>query len=263
MMFLSRDTSTPEIAKGAASLWWASAVDQFTVIPSSELPPGVYCGVSFNAFAINVDQYLLYLLSSIKALGGKTVHARLPTDNGIGNAVKKAKALAGGPTVHAYINATGIRARQFAGDDAIIALRGQTVLVKGEARRISTRIGRTKNDIRVVIPRPGSGTSVIGVTKEPGIWDTSVNEDTTQGFLRSCKELAPELLNEDGEFEVLGVQVGLRPARKGGPRVEGEILSGGELVIHEYGHSGAGLVLLQHLRRFLMTNSTIPGTRIQ
>ena len=124
---------------------------------------------------------------------------------------------------------------------AIEAVRGQSVLVKGEASRISTRVGKTKNDIRVVIPRPGSGTSIIGVTKEPGIWDTSVNEDITQQFMRECKELAPELLDEVGEFEVLSVQVGLRPARKGGPRVEAEeVLEGGELIIHEYGHSGAG-----------------------
>ena len=239
-MFLSRETSTPEIAKGASSLWWSSVVDQFAVIPSSKLPPGVYCGVSFNAFAINVDKFLLYLRSSMEALGCKTVHARLPIDKGIRNALEKAKDLAGGPQVHAYVNATGIGAKQLAGDVAIDALRGQTVLVKGEASRISTRVGKTKNDILVVIPRPGSGTSAIGVTKEPGIWDTSVKEDTTERFLRGCKELAPELLNKDGEFEVLSAQVGLRPARKGGPRVEAEVLRGGELVIHEYGHSGAG-----------------------
>jgi D-amino-acid oxidase len=47
------------------------------------------------------------------------------------------------------------------------------------------------------------------------------------------------LLNDDGKFEVLSVQVGLRPARKGGVRVEIERLDG-FLICHAYGHAGAG-----------------------
>jgi D-amino-acid oxidase len=37
------------------------------------------------------------------------------------------------------------------------------------------------------------------------------------------------------------VQCGLRPGRKGGPRVEQEVLDGGRVrVVHAYGHAGAG-----------------------
>ena len=49
----------------------------------------------------------------------------------------------------------------------------------------------------------------------------------------------PELLNQNGEFEVSGVQVGLRPGREGGARVEKEV-RGGICVVHAYGHGGAG-----------------------
>ena len=52
--------------------------------------------------------------------------------------------------------------------------------------------------------------------------------------------LAPELLDRDGHFEVLSDQVGLRPSRKDGPRVEIDVLVGGVAVVHSYGHSGAG-----------------------
>lgn len=70
--------------------------------------------------------------------------------------------------------------------------------------------------------------------------DTSVNDQTTREILDGCKELAPQLLNENGEFEILRVQCGLRPARKGGPRVEGEMVGGKWKIVHAYGHAGAG-----------------------
>ncbi|MCJ1402428.1 hypothetical protein MMC11_005648 [Xylographa trunciseda] len=236
------DTQAPEISNGASSLWWSSVVTNFSVIPPSELPDGVHLGVSFSAFAINVPRYLAYLLSCVENLGGRLCRARLSTESGIEAALKQARIMVGGPSIHAYVNASGIGARQFARDEAVEPIRGQTLLVKGEANGIATRLGKSKNDIRIVIPRPGAGSSIIGVTKEPGIWDTSVSEDSKQKILQGCKELAPELLGKDGEFELLGVQVGLRPARRGGPRVAAEVLHGGEFVIHEYGHSGAGFV---------------------
>ena len=180
------------------------------------------------------------MLASIGSVGGRTFQAKLPTACGIDKALDKAKEVAGGRHVHAYINASGIGAKELAGDLTVSPIRGQTVLVKGEAKYITTRLGKGKNDIRIIIPRPGSGCSIAGVTKEPGVWDTAVNDESVRKILEGCKKLAPELLREDTDFEVVSVNVGLRPTRKDGPRVETEILIGGKLVIHEYGHSGAG-----------------------
>ena len=73
--------------------------------------------------------------------------------------------------------------------------------------------------------------------------NTSPQEPTTRDILEGCKSLAPELLNAHGEFDILAVQVGLRPSRNGGPRVEVEIVEGGYKVVHSYGHGGAGYVL--------------------
>lgn len=240
-----RDKPTPETADGASSLWWSSTVSDFKVIPSFQLPSGAMFGVSFSTFAINVPQYLKYLLARVKALGGMFFSARLSAEGGLGNALEEAQIIVGRKPPHAYVNATGIAAKQLAHDEAVTSQRGQTVVVKGEARSIVTRLGKTKDDIRVVIPRPYSGTSIIGVTKEASIWDTEVNKVSKQKTLRECKELASELLMENGEFEVLDVQVGLRPARSGGPRVEAEVLDSGKFVIHENGHGGAGSVFYQ------------------
>ena len=72
-----------------------------------------------------------------------------------------------------------------------------------------------------------------------GFRDSEVDEETTREILGRAKELAPELVSEDGGFEVLSEQVGFRPSREGGPRVEVEEVEG-KVVVHAYGHSGAG-----------------------
>jgi D-amino-acid oxidase len=201
----------------------------------------VHTGVSFTTFAVNVPRYLGYLLSLVRAHNGVTIPARLPTVAGLEKALAEAKRLVGGREAWAYVNASGIGAKELCGDDTVYALRGQTVLVRGEAKAISTRLGKTANEVRAIIPRPGSGTTIVGVSKEPGVWSTTVSEEMTRSLLEGGRELAPELVDErDGTFGVIGPRVGLRPARRGGARVEAEVLKNGEFVVHEYGHSGAG-----------------------
>lgn len=105
------------------------------------------------------------------------------------------------------------------------------------------------HELSYVIPRPGSGTTILGGCKEVGNWETEEDKGLTERILERIRAsgMAPELLRGDGkdakgEFEVLNVQVGLRPGRKGGPRVEvqegGKV--GGTWVVHAYGHAGAG-----------------------
>jgi D-amino-acid oxidase len=73
---------------------------------------------------------------------------------------------------------------------------------------------------------------------------TNIDQKITHWILERCRTIAPELLNKDGEFDVLSTQVGLRPSREGGPRIELEWLDitggGKELVCHNYGHSHSG-----------------------
>ena len=140
--------------------------------------------------------------------------------------------------IYAFVNATGLGARELVPDDKMYPTRGQTVVVKGEAEKATTFEG--KDNIRYVIPRIGSGTSILGGTKQAGNWGTEVDDQTTKDILEDCKVLAPELL-KDGEFEVVKVVVGLRPSREGGARVEKENVDG-RWVVHSYGHSGAGWV---------------------
>lgn len=72
-----------------------------------------------------------------------------------------------------------------------------------------------------MIPRPApEGHVLIGGTFQEDNWDLSVDFDTARNIWNRCLELEPALSNE--ETKILGHNVGLRPARRGGPRIEAE-----------------------------------------
>lgn len=151
--------------------------------------------------------------------------------------------------IFALINCTGLSARHFVGPDEaakLYPIRGQTVLVRGEcamARTCTDFPSEDASELAYVIPRPGSGTTILGGCKQAGNWDDAVDEALTARILERVKRwgLAEELRTGEGrEFEVLSTQVGFRPGRKGGPRVEVEGLLDGVWVVHAYGHGGAG-----------------------
>lgn len=72
-----------------------------------------------------------------------------------------------------------------------------------------------------MIPRPSpAGHVLIGGTFQEDNWDLSVNYDTARSIWSRCLELEPSLKNP--ETKILGHNVGLRPARRGGPRIEAE-----------------------------------------
>jgi glycine/D-amino acid oxidase-like deaminating enzyme len=162
--------------------------------------------------------------------------------------------------VAAVVNCTGMGARELAGDENVYPIKGQTVLVRGECKAI--KFVKTKSGWQdAVIRRPGEGT-ILGVSKDKNDWydftrnflgslwlwidegnrSENIDQDLTEMILQRCKRLAPELL-VNGKFDVIRAQIGRRPARKGGIRIEIERLDmgGKELIVcHHYGHGGTG-----------------------
>lgn len=107
-------------------------------------------------------------------------------------------------------------------DQAAEPIRGQTVLVKSPCKRC-TMDSSDPASPAYIIPRPG-GEVICGGTYGVGDWDLSVNPETVQRILKHCLRLDPTI-SSDGTIEgieVLRHNVGLRPARRGGPRVEAE-----------------------------------------
>ncbi|KAF2232640.1 nucleotide-binding domain-containing protein [Viridothelium virens] len=235
-------------------LWWAPHVHSFRTLSDAGLPPTAHTGVAFTTLALNVPVYLAHLLARIRSLGGRVVRFRLPTHGGLALALDRVDAVLEPAT--AYVNCTGLGARTLVPDSAVYPVRGVTVLVKGEASGV--RVLEGKDAVGYVIPRKGSGTTVLGGTKEGGKWEVEAEEEVTRGILERCRELAPELLtgrkkergggvgkgseeDEEGDFEVLKVNVGRRPAREGGARVELDREIGKDrILVHCYGHAGAG-----------------------
>lgn len=159
-----------------------------------------------------------------------------------------------------YINATGISARHLVPDSAVYTARGQTLTVRGVAHGCVTRQG--DGYFAYCIPRPRSGVTILGGTKDVGVWEGVEDVCATRRILERARGLCPELLRGSAllpspslhsqsevvvtenqkrkEFEVLNVNIGLRPMRQGGARMEREMLGSGRVVVHAYGHGGAG-----------------------
>lgn len=190
---------------------------------------------------MNVPRHLSYLLRKFVSAGGNFIRASLFTKGALRGSLQDFEDLVQSKgldhQIQGFVNATGLGAGQLVPDEKVFPTRGQTLVVRGEATAARTFEGISS--IRYVIPRPYSGTSVLGGTKQAHDSSTEVDDQTTKEILEGCKVLAPELLDAKGEFQVSKVNVGLRPSREGGARVEKELV-GDKWVVHAYGHSGAG-----------------------
>jgi D-amino-acid oxidase len=235
--------------------WFSSTVLDYEQIPTDSLKDGFQQGHNYTSVMVNVPMYLNYLLETAKTKGAIVIKAALPQSSTFPKTIQSAADVVKShfqqfdktkvPPISVFVNATGISALNLVPDPNIYPVRGQTITVAGEANQIttidapSTSPPSTSTPITYVLPRPHSNSTVLGGTKQIGDWTAEPDEKTTEEILRRAKEWAPELLNEQGEFEVLSVQVGLRPGRKGGARVEIEKVDG-TVVCHAYGHAGAG-----------------------
>ena len=140
-------------------------MEDFKYLTANELTKGIESAVGFTTICINVPVHLKHLMSKFLASGGNLIKARLPTNKGFPGALKIAASLARSQNPHILVNASGLGAEKLVPDEAMFPVRGQTVLVKGEARS-----AKTMNKNSYVIPRPGSGTTILGGTREVGNW---------------------------------------------------------------------------------------------
>ena len=140
-------------------------MEDFSHLTEDKLPQGIQSAVAFTTICINVPLHLKYLLSKFLNTGGTFIRARLRTDKGLPGALISAASLAQGQKPHTFVNASGLGAKELVPDEIVFPVSGQTVLVKGDAKYATTM-----NENRYVIPRPGSGTTILGGTREVGNW---------------------------------------------------------------------------------------------
>ncbi|KAF2803567.1 FAD dependent oxidoreductase [Mytilinidion resinicola] len=254
-------TETPE-STSPSKIWFGPHILNFSVLPATSLPPNTHAGIRYTSIAINPPKYISYLLNHATSLGATLIHSTLPTPT-LAAALTAAETLLSqqfpqAPPISAFINCTGLGARVLVPDALVHPIRGQTLLAKisgvdSPAQKsenpvfspslsvpaIHTREDVATPSVTYIIPRPGTDTWVLGGTKEVGNWSAEADAGTTEGILKRCCELWPALQVPGVEIEVLATQVGLRPGRTGGARVEVEEVEG-RVVVHEYGHAGAG-----------------------
>jgi glycine/D-amino acid oxidase-like deaminating enzyme len=87
-----------------------------------------------------------------------------------------------------------------------------------------------------------NGGVILGGTKQIGDDLDGVRENDTAEIIERARKLYPELFQRDGTLDIRKINVGFRPARNGGVRVELERIDGAT-VVHAYGAGGMGYEL--------------------
>ena len=97
---------------------------------------------------------------------------------------------------------------------------------------------RETGDPWSILPR-GDDLYILNGTYDVGNDSLEPDSIVASNIWKRCQELRPEWLKG---ATVVSHQVGLRPSRKNGPRIELEMING-RPVVHNYGHGGDGVVL--------------------
>ncbi|NYE41590.1 glycine/D-amino acid oxidase-like deaminating enzyme [Streptomyces fulvorobeus] len=172
---------------------------------------------------IDMPAYLDYLLHRLRAGGGTVEQRRLASLADVG------------PTP-VIVNCAGLGARDLAVDSELRPIRGQHVVVAnpGLTEFFSEDTG-TSPDLLCFYPH--GETVVLGGTAIEDEGDLAPDETAAARILARCAEVEPRL----SHARVLEHRIGARPTRST-VRVEAERQEG-VLVVHNYGHGGAGVTL--------------------
>lgn len=196
---------------------------------------------------IDTDAYMLLLRARLEAGGCRFQEAAIE-----GSLKEKASNLRSRFAVDVIVNCTGIGARTLTSDD-LISVRGAVLHVPNDGVLIprieSAFCGPLvakytgTNAFLFVVPR-GDGSLVLGgyASAEESHRHILLNKE--DGLLTECiarcVDFMPDLAAVVNSPRSV-VRTGHRPFRKGGVRVEADAED--SLIIHNYGHGGAGILL--------------------
>ena len=210
--------------------------DRFRVMGKEELPEGVRWGCEYDCWCLDVPVYLRWLLQRFQENGGRAVQQRLER---VEEAFDVAERLVNVGKVETVVNCSG---RNFDTDAGMKIIRGQTVLVKQQFHKTVTR-QCADGSWAFLIPRPRGGGTIVGGSKEVGDFETRMRPETRERLLKAAVRYFPEFVDGVQKFEVVKDNVGRRPWREGGMRIESEQLPTGRTLVHGYGAGGRGYEL--------------------
>lgn len=221
--------------------WYSRLFPDFRELEKHELPHGVHSGCGFTGLCINTAVYLPWLVGQCRKQG---VVFRRATVSHIQELWEMHHSQAKADVI---INASGLGSKSLGGvaDSLMMPIRGQIVLVENEAEPMYNVSGTDDgpDEVSYVMTRAAGGGTVIGGTYQRGNWDPEPDPETTKRIIKRAVALSPSLSKGKGVegITIIRSGVGLRPYRKGGVRVEGDLHTvDGALVVHNYGHAGWG-----------------------
>ncbi|CDU23589.1 related to D-amino-acid oxidase [Sporisorium scitamineum] len=254
VMAMVEFTDISPVKREAKDVWFSCLTPNFTVLPEGD-GTGAHA-IRYNSFTISVPLYTQWLVSELTsprpillnaARAGPPVEIRRCSTLASLSAVRSLV-----PSCDVVVNATGVGAGDLADvrDPNVYPIRGQTVLVSvpsfkspSNAARCVMKLGSPAN---YVIPRARSGQVILGGSFDVRQSSTTPDKVLAEKILQECAKLVPEIVPEGKtwrEIEVISHNVGLRPGRDNGARVELEQVAaaGGQLtVVHSYGIGPAG-----------------------
>jgi D-amino-acid oxidase len=224
---------------------WLDLLSDVRILGAGELPglaggESAVSGWSYTAPAINMPVYLEYLLGRYADLGGTIDYAAV-----------RSLAAVDAPVV---VNCTGIGARALAGDDSLVPVRGQVVVVENPGIEEFYIDHGAPGDVDYVYAFPHGDVIVLGGTAQRGASDLAPRPEISARIMRDCAAVFPALRGA----RVITERVGLRPYRPE-VRLEAEPLPGGRALWHNYGHGGAGVTLSWGCAREI-TSAVLAGT---
>ncbi|MFE5213614.1 MULTISPECIES: FAD-dependent oxidoreductase [unclassified Streptomyces] len=193
---------------------WAGRVPGLRAVPD---------GLAARLPLLDMPAHLEWLRERLAKAGG-SVEEREVTD------------LAAVPAA-VVVNCAGLGARSLVPDPGVRPVRGQLVVVANPGVATwYTSVDHSSAESTYFFPQPGG--LVLGGTAEEDDWSLEPDPDTAAAIVARCARVRPEIAGS----RVLAHRVGLRPARDA-VRLEREPLPDGRVLVHNYGHGGAGITV--------------------
>jgi len=202
---------------------WVRGLEGFRALPEDDVPPPYHAGWRLTVPVVETPLHLAWLAREVEARGG-TIERRT---------VRFLDEIEG--TWRAIVNATGLGARELCADHDLHPIQGQVVRVPQPGLATWTFF-QAPGEMGYVIPRARD--VVLGGTAVHDAWSLEPDEQVTADILARCAQREPRVRGLSPTASV----VGLRPGRSA-VRLEAESTANGTLLVHDYGHGGAGITL--------------------
>jgi len=213
--------------------WFAELLPSFRFLEESELPSelGARSGIEIETLFIHPERWAACLRLTLQEHGASF---------SVRHVVHIDELLAEYDLV---INCSGLGARSLGGveDRAVFPVRGQTMLVQLPNASSAQEFASVRESGHPwsILPR-GDGLYLLNGTYDSGNYSKQPSESVAREIWAKCVLLMPTWFQA---ATFVSHQVGLRPARTGGVRLELEQPRPGKLLLHNYGHGGDGVVL--------------------